>query len=96
LCFKAVQFWLSSFFDKNRTFACQNNNNNKKDVRGPHNETFHQNADLNSSGKILGNAILSPIFLTAQSAVAASSNNMLSIIGNVNPTYVNKDHYLHR
>jgi hypothetical protein len=57
----------------------------KKDVKGPQNETLHQKADLNLSGKILGNAILSSIFLTVQFAAATFSNNMFSVI-----TYVNK------
>jgi hypothetical protein len=48
-------------------------------VKGPQNETLHQKAYLKSSGKTLSNAILSPIFLTAQSAVAANSNNMFTV-----------------
>ncbi len=90
LSFESVQFC------QNLDIRQSKQQKKKKDVNGPQNETLHQNEDLNSSSKTLNSAILSSIFLTAQSAVADNSNNMLSIIGNVNPTNVNKDYYLHR
>jgi hypothetical protein len=84
-------------FVKIWTIASQNNNKNKKDVKGPQNETLHQNDDLNSSGKTLNNAILSSIFLTAQSAVAANNNNMCQLTHQHKTIYdVNKGCYLHR
>ncbi len=66
-------------------------------MKGPQNETLHQNDDLNSSSKTLKNAILSSIFLTTQSAVAANSNNMCQLMHQQKTIYaVNKGYYLHR
>jgi hypothetical protein len=74
----------------------QSLNKNKKDVKLPQNETLHQNKDLNSSSKTLNNAILSSIFLTAQSAVAANNNNMCQLMHQQKTIYaVNKKCYLH-